>query len=248
MNLSALESTRLCNETNDVYLTNTNTVGLFSVLSGILAIQDDVNTKMGGGDWAESENEYITALHVETGEAIESIGYEWWKQATPNRSNTLTELCDIFTFLISHAMQQGEAGELYLTLSTYFEGDLTYTSEMLDGYRDHVAREKLRSLTSSVEFTGSGEGFEVLLDALYTLNFTLEDLVLTYLAKADLNRFRTEHGYKEGKYIKTWDDGREDNYHMMDYLLGEAADVPTEEKIGYVKNKMNEYYLTHVKK
>jgi hypothetical protein len=49
-----------------------------------------------------------------------------------------------------------------------------------------------------------------------------------YVAKAELNIFRQDHGYKEGTYIKTWqkrsDTGivlssGEDNHYLMEWLM-----------------------------
>ena len=45
------------------------------------------------------------------------------------------------------------------------------------------------------------------LDALYTL----------YVGKNILNKFRQDHGYKEGSYIKIWN-GEEDNVIMQRLL------------------------------
>lgn len=46
-------------------------------------------------------------------------------------------------------------------------------------------------------------------------NLTMDTIVNIYLAKVELNKFRTER-YKSGvPYSKVWGDGREDNAHLM---------------------------------
>jgi hypothetical protein len=42
-----------------------------------------------------------------------------------------------------------------------------------------------------------------------------DDLYRIYVGKNVLNRFRQDHGYKEGTYIKNWH-GREDNEHLAE--------------------------------
>jgi hypothetical protein len=58
-------------------------------------------------------------------------------------------------------------------------------------------------------------------------NLTLDSLYRLYIGKNILNRFRQEHGYKEGSYIKIWN-GEEDNVVMQRYLE-ERPSVPPEE-------------------
>jgi len=55
------------------------------------------------------------------------------------------------------------------------------------------------------------------LDTLYTL----------YVGKNILNRFRQDHGYKEGTYIKIWN-GEEDNVTMQKVLEENENVTPNE--------------------
>lgn len=47
---------------------------------------------------------------------------------------------------------------------------------------------------------------------------------LMYVAKNALNHFRTNNGYKEGKYQKIWLDSKEDNYYIMQYVRNATAE------------------------
>lgn len=216
------------------------------LLTSVLEIQNDVNVKMGGDEWVDSDNEYITALHIETAECIESIGYEWWKKRTEDRTNTLVELCDIFTFLISHSMQQNDVHTLHEGLNTF----MVYDSDIAGADKadcDTEARYLLRSLTTETECYDSGYGLSQLARICLLLDFSFKDLILTYLCKAKLNKFRTANGYKEGKYKKIWEDGKEDNYHMMKLLLSEEGKAfDSDLLINWVFAELEDHYKNHV--
>jgi len=49
----------------------------------------------------------------------------------------------------------------------------------------------------------------------------------SYVGKNLLNRFRQEHGYKEGTYTKVWN-GREDNVVMQEILSARPGIDPEE--------------------
>lgn len=48
--------------------------------------------------------------------------------------------------------------------------------------------------------------------------YSIDDLYITYLAKNCLNKFRQDHGYKDGSYKKSWN-GIEDNEYLIQILL-----------------------------
>jgi hypothetical protein len=55
----------------------------------------------------------------------------------------------------------------------------------------------------------------------------LDSLYQLYIGKNILNRFRQDHGYKEGNYIKIWN-GDEDNVIMQRILDSNPAATPDE--------------------
>lgn len=246
-NLSVLELvTPMSLAHNPDGLSMTTKLALNKLLISVLEVQNDVNVKMGGDAWVDSDNEYITALHVETAECIESIGYEWWKKRTEDRVNTLVELCDIFTFLISHSMQQNDVPSLLLGLDAFTFHDSSI-AEIDKEDRNQEARYLLRGLTTETECYDSGAGLVQLARICLLLDFSFKDLILTYLCKAKLNKFRTANGYKEGKYEKIWEDGKEDNYHMMKLLLSEEGKkFDSNLLIDWVFAGLEEHYKTHV--
>jgi len=71
---------------------------------------------------------------------------------------------------------------------------------------------------------------EELLDAFMSmsadLNINLDELYRLYIGKNILNKFRQDHGYKEGKYIKQWN-GVEDNV-VMQQIMYENQEISPE--------------------
>jgi len=57
------------------------------------------------------------------------------------------------------------------------------------------------------------------------LNLKLPELYKLYVGKNILNKFRQEHGYKEGSYIKVWN-GEEDNIVMQRILNNKNEITP----------------------
>ncbi len=55
----------------------------------------------------------------------------------------------------------------------------------------------------------------------------LDTLYQLYIGKNILNRFRQAHGYKEGSYIKVWNE-EEDNVVMQRYLEKHSSATPEE--------------------
>ena len=52
---------------------------------------------------------------------------------------------------------------------------------------------------------------------MFTCDLSFEDLYRHYIGKNVLNFFRQDHGYKEGSYIKIWEE-REDNEHLSEIM------------------------------
>ena len=56
-------------------------------------------------------------------------------------------------------------------------------------------------------------------------NLKLPELYELYIGKNILNKFRQNHGYKEGSYIKEWN-GKEDNVVMQEILASRSNITP----------------------
>jgi hypothetical protein len=62
----------------------------------------------------------------------------------------------------------------------------------------------------------------------------LDELYRLYVGKNILNRFRQDHGYKEGTYIKIWQ-GEEDNV-VMQRILEKSENIAPQELYALLKN------------
>ena len=75
--------------------------------------------------------------------------------------------------------------------------------------------------------------------AMRTLPMDLKELFALYVGKNVLNRFRQDHGYKEGSYRKLWA-GREDNEHLIEIL--ESISVEPEEMFDMLYQQLEQRY------
>ena len=75
--------------------------------------------------------------------------------------------------------------------------------------------------------TSTEKLMESFIDVAVQSGLNLDALYKLYVGKNILNKFRQDHGYKEGAYIKIWN-GEEDNVTMQ-RVLEEKSDVSPEE-------------------
>lgn len=203
--------------------------------------QHELNCKLHPEWWKQGWN-FRLAIQMEAAEAIEHLGWKWWKQQESNLKQAQMELVDIFHFLMS---------------ALIVEYDLTPTPEGLRSVVDWViGRFDLQfgqTLPSAPDPSSSLQALMAVHQYLETmlvasrfatvcraLNMPLETIYNWYLGKKTLNRFRWEHGYDDGSYRKIWHDGCEDNVYL-ERILDSVSDDVTEQEIyaalesGYAK-------------
>ena len=193
--------------------------------------QHELNCKLHPEWWKQGWN-FRLAIQMEAAEAIEHLGWKWWKHQDSNLKQAQMELVDIFHFLMS---------------ALIVEYDLTPTPKGLRSVVDWViGRFDLqfgRTLPQVPDPLGSlqalmatAQHLETMLvasrfaTACHALDMPLETIYNWYLGKKTLNRFRWEHGYDDGSYRKIWHDGCEDNVHL-ERILESASDDVTEQGI-----------------
>lgn len=69
-------------------------------------------------------------------------------------------------------------------------------------------------------------------------NLDIEGLYKYYIGKNVLNKFRQDHGYKEGTYVKVWGESEDNEYLMSILLIDYLLDNNYEEWI-YAKLKVD---------
>jgi dimeric dUTPase (all-alpha-NTP-PPase superfamily) len=162
------------------------------MITEMFKLQDTFNKSV-NEDWKNANFGWKTAIFVETAEAIDSLGYKWWKHQVPDMENFKVELVDIWHFLMSDIMTKKE--EILPELVEYFFENNIVAS---DNIKDLI---KFNCLLNEANVEVYLEKF---ISILRYNEFTIESLYRAYVVKNCLNKFRQDNGYKTGEYIKNW--------------------------------------------
>lgn len=186
----------------------------------MLEMQAGMNAKV-NPKWLTAHYPFLRAVMMEGAEAMEHVGWKWWKKQTNDVEQLQMELVDIWHFAMSDALVQagGEAdtasGWLTASIDNPDRDRITYDNHsycLLD--MDILSR--LELLIGMAVFRRFDIAlFETLLK---DVSMTWDDLYIAYVGKNVLNFFRQDHGYKVGTYQKIWQ-GREDNEHLTKIML-----------------------------
>ncbi|MBB6135847.1 dimeric dUTPase (all-alpha-NTP-PPase superfamily) [Massilia aurea] len=182
-----------------------------SRLREMLMLQEEVNNLI-NSCWRRAENPWYRAIWTECAELVDHVGWKWWKQQLPNIQQIELELVDIFHFGLSDLLQN----HTIETILVQFQ----------EVYRNFASQDNLKSIDSNIALEVV-ENFA--LDIIQTKKFDFGKfcelskylgmsearLYQQYVSKNVLNKFRQDHGYKSGKYVKMWH-GREDNDWLAD--------------------------------
>ncbi|MRN38576.1 dUTP diphosphatase [Neisseria sp. N95_16] len=188
----------------------------------MLYIQDELNSKL-DPDWKHRNWNFRLAAQVEAYEALDHVGWKWWKYNTPDWEQARMELVDIWHFLLSEFIVQDTPAEYF---AGYFT-NLTIPSDLDKGKAIQALADYGRNtgcIRTVLEFTTMMEA----------LGLSFEELEKWYLGKYCLNKLRWSHGYAEGSYIKIWN-GREDNEYLTEYLNSREA-ITIEETSKYLED------------
>ncbi len=162
--------------------------------------------------WRVNRHQYLRAVVVEGGEAIDHHGYKWWKLQNKDLPQMQLEVVDILHFYLS------ETARLHL------ENDETVLHEEWLNDEKVIRFDEKNYLIKRLSLL---EKFELIIGLAVSrrMSWALfraiqEDVELDfaalhhqYAAKNVLNLLRQRHGDKKGEYIKVWE-GEEDNIHL----------------------------------
>lgn len=169
----------------------------------MLELQDGMNSKV-HADWRAQGNAWYRAIWVECAELMDHFGWKWWKQQTPDMSQVKLELVDIWHFGLSILLQRSDVviDEIAEHVMSAFEsgGVVDKNTDFLCAVEDFAQQTLVSQSFDVKKFVG----------LLALVNMSLADLFKQYVGKNVLNRFRQDHGYKQGTYLKIWQ-GKEDN-------------------------------------
>ena len=177
-----------------------------------MANMQDSHNKQVHEQWRTQGYEYYRAIWVECAEMLDHFGWKWWKKQAPDLQQVKLELVDIWHFALSEMLRADNLSD-NIALQLQAAVNPASVDECADPVQFRLAIEDLAA-SSLVSKSFAVEPF---MRAMQTLPMTYAELYSMYIGKNVLNRFRQEHGYKDGSYEKVWS-GREDNEHLVEVM------------------------------
>jgi dimeric dUTPase (all-alpha-NTP-PPase superfamily) len=198
----------------------------------MLQLQQELNDATNGLDWEKgiTKNgkliDWKRCTYLECAELIESYPWKHWKNidAQPDYANIKIEAVDTWHFIMSQALEDykmknlGNIEDLAKSINVLsnfsdFTADITPTRK---NYYEQI--ETVEVLMKTLFCDAPTEKLmEAFIDVAVVSGLNLDTLYKLYIGKNILNKFRQDHGYKDGSYIKIWD-GQEDNVTMQGIL------------------------------
>jgi len=193
--------------------------------------------------WVNANLSWKTAMVVEVAEAIDSLSWKWWKHQESDYLNFSVELVDIWHFLMSDLITK-KNDNISMIIEHFFNNATVY---------EPTDENNINHLMSFSALVSRSINFRDYLSEFVTIaisnGFDIKTLSKAYIVKNCLNKFRQNHGYKEGTYIKMWEfEGSkvEDNvvaynifkegmkmeelYHSLELHYKRSQTKPTENK------------------
>jgi len=208
----------------------------------MLQLQNQLNNATNGEEWVKGVTKngktinWKRCIYMESAEIIDSFAWKHWKniEAKADMENVKIEVVDIWHFVMSLAIERyyqelkGGVEEIALMINELASFQKTQTPN--DEYADaDTIMAQVEEIMRDV-LEKNGVDLKKLLDDFFMLvlqsGLDLQTLYSLYVGKNILNQFRQDNGYKEGTYIKTWDE-QEDNVYMQK-LLEENPDITPE--------------------
>ncbi|MBU1668319.1 dUTP diphosphatase [bacterium] len=204
----------------------------------MLELQQELNDATNGLNWEAGvtqngkQIDWRRCIYLEAAELVESYPWKHWKNidASPDYANIKIEIVDIWHFVMSEALRLYKIDNLgsiadIATAVANMEGFEEFTQgskgEVLNSYAQiALVEEMIRTLFCESDINALLISF---LTMSSKLNLKLPELYELYVGKNILNKFRQNHGYKEGSYIKIWN-GKEDNV-VMQTILHEKSEI-----------------------
>lgn len=192
-------------------------------LATMLTLQNKMNCKV-NASWLTAGYGYLRAAMVESVEAIEHHGWKWWKAQQRDLPQLQMELVDIWHFALSASIIDYK-GDIQATANALSAQLAQSTTQVQFDNKDYYPEKQ--SLLDNLELmTGlcAAKRFSVplFMYIVQQCEMSSDELFRQYVGKNVLNFFRQDNGYKDGTYIKIWQN-KEDNEHLVDVL--ETLDI-----------------------
>lgn len=170
-------------------------------ISQLFRMQDTLNSYI-HPEWKLQGFNWNDAIVDECQEILGHLGWKWWKEnyqcgiTADNKAQLKLEVIDLLHFVVSKAAQP-EWFDLtdIENFTTYI--NLPYLQNLEAGAELEMIARDLRS--------GNSNNVICISHMAHILEMTKEEILSTYLHKYVLNKFRQDHGYKDGTYDKHWE-------------------------------------------
>jgi dimeric dUTPase (all-alpha-NTP-PPase superfamily) len=202
-----------------------------SKLKEMFLLQKKLNDETNGDNWElglnkfNKEIDWLRCIHMEVGELIESTPWKHWKNISsdPDLENIHIELVDIWHFLMSYILQETNIPKAVALTHSH----CIYESVKIEDVNIKMLiqeSEKLSYISLAIQtenMIASDTTHAIFIEQFFKIckiaGLSFSNLQKMYIGKNCLNKFRQDHGYKEGTYKKNWD-GKEDNVVMVEVL------------------------------
>jgi len=206
----------------------------------MLKLQQALNDETNGKNWEtgltknNKKIDWRRCIYLEAAELIDSYPWKHWKNidATPNYENIKIEIVDIWHFVMSETLrvykveQKGDMVAIANAITTMPEFDLFLQNEKGEQRDVYAQIEVVEEMIKTLFCNGDIDTLVIsFLTMSSKLNLKLPELYTLYVGKNILNKFRQNHGYKNGTYIKKWN-GKEDNVVMQEILENRSDITP----------------------
>jgi dimeric dUTPase (all-alpha-NTP-PPase superfamily) len=194
----------------------------------LLEAQANLNVKYSGAGWKEDipMSSLGAATMAELGELLESstrigdnkVGWKWWKTYLDNDTNNIkVEIVDMVHFTLSMLIKAyGTTDEVLDVYKTNFS---EATDPGIQPPMEYILTSTSGFVMNSFCFDYNGFiiDFIYLIDSFSNFNgLSVDEMFDIYMKKNKLNHKRVDGGYKENKYKKYDENGREDNEDMFE--------------------------------
>jgi dimeric dUTPase (all-alpha-NTP-PPase superfamily) len=178
----------------------------------MLELQDAMNSRV-NSNWRQANNEWYRAIWTECAEMLDHYGWKWWKHQQPDLDQVRLELVDILHFAMSDYLLQDDDND---------EVAVRILDEMASPGKIDDMRQAIESMAQST-IADQSMHFSGFANIMRLIEMDFDQLYRMYVGKNVLNFFRQDHGYRDGSYIKVWQD-REDNEHLAELLASLDSD------------------------
>lgn len=210
----------------------------------MLKLQDGFNENT-VPNWKSQSLDWGTTILTEAAECSSSVNFKWWKSGGADWNNVEVETIDLHHFIMSILLEKYSAEYLANFYNLLYENRDEDELEVEDF---HQVVKLLSKRALDYDFERTEENMYLMIKTFLGLLFnftsieTINDLHTAYITKNCLNKFRQDNGYKDGTYIKMWNNV-EDNIIAWDL----AKQLDSENKFENLYKELENYYINKVR-